>query len=134
MNKQNCIILVVVLVLVGLLGLFFVRQQPSSPPASAPAPEIPAEYQKIAEDAVNIVKSTLHVPADEVTVLSVQQVTWGDSSLGCPEPDQMYAQTATPGYLVTTQVSDQTQSVHMNENGKGLVCPSDQAQPPASTE
>lgn len=133
MSKQAWIILIVVIVVIAGLGLFFYNRQ-NETPASAPAPEIPAEYQDIAKQAVQIVASTLHVSPDEVTVVSVQKVTWSDASLGCPDPDMMYAQQLTPGYLVVTQVNGNTQNVHLNNKGKGLVCPDDRAKPPARIE
>ncbi len=136
-TRKIVIIVIVAAVVVVGAGLIVYQQQQATPPeqpASAPAPEIPAEYQDIANKATELVASTLHVPADEVTVLSVQSVTWRDASLGCPEPGNMYAQVLTPGYLVTTQVNGNTQQVHMNDKGKGLVCPPERAQPPYQTE
>ena len=146
MNNQNLVIAIIVIVVAVIVGLiFFMKPQPSETPASAPpapetpasaplAPEIPVEYQQIAEDATQIVAGALHVSPDEVTVLSVQKVTWSDASLGCPEPGMMYAQVLTPGYLVATQVNGATQNVHMNEKGQGTVCPPERARPPAQTE
>ena len=135
-RKIVIIVIVVAVVVIGAGVILFQRQQPAQPeqPASAPAPEIPAEYQDIANQAASLVASTLHVPVDEVTVLSVQQVTWADASLGCPEPGNMYAQVLTPGYLVTTQVNGNTQQVHMNDKGKGLVCPPERAKPPVESQ
>lgn len=136
MSKQTWIIIVVVAVIVVLIGLFFFMRPPAEQPASAPAPggEIPAELQPIAEKAAGIAASTFHVPVEEVTTTSVQPVTWSDSSLGCPEEGKMYSQKLTEGYLATVVVSGATHEVHMNANGQGLVCPPDQAKPPASTE
>ena len=138
-SKFVSIIIAVAVAAVGA-GLFVYQKQPSTTPdtpdmpAAAPAPQIPAEFQDVAERAADLVASTLHVSPDEVTVLSVQRVTWSDASLGCPEPGMMYAQVLTPGYLVTTQVNGQTQNVHMNDKGKGRICPPEQARPPAQTE
>jgi len=135
-SKIVSIIIAAAVATVGA-GLFVYQKQPSSRPempASAPAPEIPAAFQDVAERAADLVASTLHVSPDEVTVLSVKRVTWSDASLGCPEPGMMYAQVLTPGYLVTTQVNGQIQNVHMNERGKGRICPPEQARPPAQTE
>src|SRR5687768_5669873 len=40
----------------------------------------------------------------EVQVVQVQMQEWPDAALGCPEPDQSYAQVITAGYLVTVRV------------------------------
>ncbi len=142
MDTRKIVIILIVVALVAIgAGLFIYLRQPSvdqpeqpEQPASAPASGIPAEYQEIADQAVNLVASTLQVPVEEVTVLSVQAVTWSDTSLGCPEPGMMYAQVLTPGFLVTTEVQGKPQQVHMDAKGKGVVCPPERARPPAETE
>jgi hypothetical protein len=35
-----------------------------------------------------------------VVLRKVVPMTWPDAALGCPEPDRMYAQVLTPGYVV----------------------------------
>lgn len=117
---------------------------PSSSPTSHPA-ETPAgnampvatvspDLQPIAEKAQAILTQTLKVDPDAVTILSVQRVQWSDASLGCPQPGMMYAQAITPGYLVQAEVDGQTHEVHLNQQGKGLLCPPEQAKEPVSIE
>lgn len=36
----------------------------------------------------------------EIALQRVIPMTWPDASLGCPEPDRIYAQVLTPGYAV----------------------------------
>lgn len=90
----------------------------------------PAKYQQWADAAADIVAKELNVKTEDVMVQSVQHVTWPSAALGCPQPGQMYAEILTPGYLVQTQVQGQTHSVHMDEEGNGLVCPPEQEQQP----
>ena len=130
MNKATWIIIIVVIVLAAAAGLYFFNK-PAEPPAASP--NIPAELQPMAERAIGIAASTFHVKPEEITVLSIQPVTWANSSLGCPQEGQMYLQEEMPGYLATVEISGKTHSVHMNEKGQGVVCPPEQAQPPAST-
>lgn len=40
------------------------------------------------------------VPIDQIEVVSVEERTFNDSSLGCPEPGMMYTQVLTPGLIV----------------------------------
>lgn len=40
------------------------------------------------------------VPISEIVVESVEEVTFNDSSLGCPEPGMAYTQVLTPGQIV----------------------------------
>lgn len=48
----------------------------------------------------------------------VEEVTWPDSSLGCPEPGMMYAQVLTPGYRFKLQSGGKIFEYHA---GKGAV-------------
>ncbi len=41
----------------------------------------------------------------DVTVTGVEATVWPDASLGCPQPDQFYAQVETPGYIVSLDVA-----------------------------
>ncbi|HID34463.1 MAG TPA: hypothetical protein EYP25_07840 [Anaerolineae bacterium] len=137
MSNRSLLITILIVVVVIAAGAFLImrqQKQPAEMPASAPAPQIPPEFQKVAEDAVNIIVDELGVSPDAVTVISVQKVTWRDASLGCPAPGMMYAQVLTPGYLITAEVNGQTQNVHMNDQGKGAVCPPERAKPPLQTE
>lgn len=44
-----------------------------------------------------------NVEPDEVEIVSMTEKTFDDSSLGCPEPGQVYAQVITPGHIVMVQ-------------------------------
>jgi hypothetical protein len=48
----------------------------------------------------------LNIQAEQVTVVGLEEVTWPDASLGCPEPGKMYAQVLVPGYRVTRPSGD----------------------------
>jgi hypothetical protein len=48
----------------------------------------------------------------------IEEVTWPNSSLGCPEPGMMYAQVLTPGYRIKLQTSGKAFEYH---TGKGVV-------------
>jgi hypothetical protein len=41
--------------------------------------------------------------ADEIILVSTEEVEWGDTSLDCPHPDEMYAQMITPGYVIVLE-------------------------------
>jgi len=53
---------------------------------------------------------------------SVEEITWSDSSLGCPEPGKMYSQVLIPGYKFQLRGGGKIYQVHA---GKGTVkfCP-----------
>jgi hypothetical protein len=62
--------------------------------------------------------------AEEAQVRLVEQVDWPDSSLGCPQPDMMYAQVITPGYRVVLALGDQ-EYVYHTSTGRAVYCPQD---------
>ncbi len=103
-------------------------------PAEEKMPEatISPEMQPMADKATGILAEALTVSPENVTILEVQRVEWRDASLGCPKPGMMYAQVITPGYLIKAQVNGETQMLHMNEAGRGVVCPPDRAKQPYS--
>lgn len=51
----------------------------------------------LVDAAVEDLATRLDVPVDQVTVVSAEAVTWGDTSLGCPQPGMRYAQVVTDG-------------------------------------
>lgn len=55
------------------------------------------------DSAVADLADRLGVPADEITVVSAEAVTWGDTSLGCPQPGMRYAQVVTDGTKVVLE-------------------------------
>ena len=65
----------------------------------------------------------LGVPPETVQVVSVEPRNWPDTSLGCPQPDMLYAQVVTPGYLVLVDVSGERIEYHTDERGTIVRCP-----------
>ena len=52
---------------------------------------------------------------------STEQVDWPDASLGCPQPDQTYAQVVTPGFRMAFSFEGETYAVHTNTDGSQVV-------------
>ena len=57
----------------------------------------------------------LAVPPDQIQVVSVDEVEWRDSSLGVPQPGQMYAQVITPGYRIILQAQGKRYRYHSDQ-------------------
>jgi hypothetical protein len=93
--------------------------EPRVVPAVAGTPVAPGETAwlttAIAED--------LGVPPETVQVVSVEPRNWPDTSLGCPQPDMLYAQVVTPGYLVLVDVSGKRIEYHADERSTVVRCP-----------
>jgi hypothetical protein len=61
----------------------------------------------------------LKVPERSIELAGpVEEVTWPDASLGCPEPGMLYAQVLTPGYRFKLQSSGKLYDYHA---GGGVV-------------
>jgi hypothetical protein len=72
---------------------------------------------------VAAIAQDLEVPVDSVQVLMAEPRDWPDSSLGCPQPDMLYAQMVTPGFLVQVEVSGEEIEYHTDERGSVVRCP-----------
>ncbi len=64
----------------------------------------------------------LGVPVDEITLVSSEEVTWPDSSLGCPQPGMMYAQVLTSGSRITLSAGGRTYEYHSGGQRAPFLC------------
>jgi hypothetical protein len=80
-------------------------EPPASDPASLAPPSAPDGLPDQAWAAIVAdLQARLGDAAAAVTVVSAEQVTWPDGSLGCPKPGQMYTQALVDGYQVVVEV------------------------------
>jgi hypothetical protein len=77
----------------------------------------------VAATLIAAIAEDLGVPSETVKVISMEPRNWPDSSLGCPQPDMLYAQVVTPGYLVVVDVSGERIEYHTDERGTVVRCP-----------
>ena len=101
---------------------------PLSPTATAEATALPmptsegAPPENTAVTAAQVMFAESHgVEAGAVRVISLEAVDWPDTSLGCPRPDQMYAQVIVPGYRVVLEANGQRGEIHTDATGGQLV-------------
>ena len=64
---------------------FDLRKKPESP---------------LIEEAKADLAHRLDIAVEQIQVLTVASRQWPDASLGCPQPDMMYAQVITPGFQI----------------------------------
>ena len=62
--------------------------------------------------AVDDLATRLGIDASDVTVVEARAVTWGDSSLGCPEPGVQYLQRLVDGALVVLEAGGRRYEYH----------------------
>ena len=96
-----------------------VREAGSAESDSAPAGfRPPCEV----EAAARLFLSTeLNLERTAPDLLSAEKVDWTDSSLGCPDPDKVYAQAIVPGFSLVFKLNGDTYEVHSNQDGSALA-------------
>lgn len=63
------------------------------------------QSQKFHEElAISDLSNKLNIAKDIIKVVEVEPVEFSDTSLGCPERNNMYAQVITPGFIVNLEV------------------------------
>lgn len=64
-----------------------------------------------------------------IEVVEMRDVTWGDTSLGCPRPGMAYTQTLVNGSLIRLRAADRDYYYHSGAGRKPFYCAS--PRPPA---
>lgn len=95
------------------------------PTMPAPPTEDSAAGQ-VAESARSQLADRLSVDPAAIDVLKAEHVTWPDTSLGCPEPGQMYAQMLVEGYRVVLDHDSRVWVYHAGSDRQPFLCPSDE--------
>lgn len=92
----------------------------ASPPASSAGADGPAK------DAVEAAKAALAqrigVAPDQIGVVAAEPAEWRDSSLGCPQPGQVYLQVIVPGYRVVLEAQGQRYEYHTDGGKRAVTC------------
>jgi hypothetical protein len=85
-----------------------------------PGNELPLVAPAIADLA-----GRLGVSPGDIEVVSAEEVTWPDGSLGCPEPGMSYTQALVNGAKVVLRYEDRVYVYHAGADAKPFLCPSD---------
>lgn len=62
--------------------------------------------------AQRLVADQLDLPARRVRLVDVQPITWDDTSLGCPAPNQSYEAATVDGYRIVLTTGDEFHLYH----------------------
>jgi hypothetical protein len=111
---------------------------PLGPPVSAQGPNDRIDPLPGTETLVAQAKGMLaemlgpQVIADQIALVAMEAQEWGDSSLGCPQPGQAYAQVITPGYEIILEMDGRPYTYHTDMGNTVVPCFEEgQAQPGA---
>jgi hypothetical protein len=89
----------------------------TQPPSSGPStPTGPVDQAKAD------LARRLAVPVAEVRLVSSTEVTWPDSSLGCPEPGMHYAQVLTNGTRIILSAAGKQYEYHSGPRRAPFLC------------
>jgi hypothetical protein len=91
-------------------------------PASGATLVVPPEAAAAVEAALTDAASHLGVSRDMLRLGQVQPRDWPDSSLGCPQPGQLYSQVVTPGFLVTIASGGHQLEYHTDSRSRVTLC------------
>jgi len=82
--------------------------------------------------AIDDLAAHLNIPAEQITVVHLEGVTWPDTSLGCPKPGEFYAQVLVHGYKVILEAAGHRYEYHTDMTGR-VIRVTDQAATGADT-
>lgn len=119
--------IVLVLVALGGCGDEATPAGPSSP--SSPPETTVTQSAGPAGVAVADLAKRLSVDAGQIKVVSVDEVTWSDASLGCPKPGMMYAQVLVDGTRIVLEANGKRYEYHSGQGRAPFFC--ENPSPPA---
>lgn len=88
-------------------------------PWSPPTPT--ADSSAASNAAQEALAVRLGVAASQIKVLSVEEVMWSNTSIGCPEPDKQYSDVIVPGFRIILEYEGRRYEYHTNEDGTMVV-------------
>lgn len=80
------------------------------------------EAEPIVLQAKQDLAKQLTISVDQISLVEVQEVTWSDSSLGCPQPGMMYTQALVDGYLIRLRAAGKIYEYHSGGNRPPFLC------------
>lgn len=130
------------LAIVGMLASVAVMQSacgptatetlsPVNPPSNSEGGETNPRVATLVDQAKEDLSQSLGIPVDEIRLVSVEEVEWRDSSLGCPQPGSASLTVITPGYLILLEAEGDVYEYH--SDGERVVTCED-PQPPLKEE
>jgi putative hemolysin len=80
----------------------------------------PAVQKQVVGAAQALLAKKLNVKASQISLVSIAPVSWPDSCLGLPGPQEMCAQMITDGFKVVLSVNGQNYTLHTDQTGQNI--------------
>ncbi|HRN70958.1 MAG TPA: hypothetical protein PLS49_07305 [Candidatus Woesebacteria bacterium] len=140
MKKENIFLVLGIVTIIGFFALaFYYMRLPPEPEQTAltPTPSIQMDpdnfnpnYGNLTEDQIQIadmaigklLNSVEGITPAMVIVKDVSAQDFNDASLGCPKPEEMYAQVITPGYQVLLEVQGTEYDYRLTDQDNVILC------------
>ena len=84
----------------------------------------------ILERLLELVSDDSGAARDDVVIERAESVAWGDTSLGCPQPNRDYLQRIVQGYWVVLHAGGQEYDYRVDQNGREYRCTGSTRQAP----
>jgi hypothetical protein len=91
-------------------------------PREMPKPGVPDPLIPLVTTVSQDLASRLDIDIGEITLVETEAIDWRDSSLGCPEPGQMYLMVITPGYRIVLEANDKPYEYHTDNQDNFVYC------------
>ena len=117
----------VVIALVTACGAESAEQGTEGPTTSLSSPESTTTDlggdMSLVDAAIADLATRIVVPETEIEVLSEEDVTWPDGSLGCPEPGKSYTQALVEGGRIVLGHDETVYVYHFGGDRGPFLCP-----------
>lgn len=99
----------------------------TEPPLGSTVPatlsdDSPTSVDRLRQSAANDLAERLGLAPEVVEIVDVEEVTWRDASLGCPQKDFSYAQVLTPGTRITLRADGINFEYHAGSGRDPFYC------------
>jgi hypothetical protein len=94
-----------------------------TPAPTATQVEVQDEAEGVVRQAREDLAQRIGMDTDRIRLVTVEEMEWSDSSLGCPSPGMMYAQVVTPGFRVRFEAGRQEYEYHTDAAQLIVLCP-----------
>ncbi|BAN00351.1 hypothetical protein [Ilumatobacter coccineus] len=94
----------------------------AAPTSSAPPATSAPRGSAMIDVAVADMAQRRGIDADSITVVSSQDVTWRDGSIGCPRKDMSYTMALVPGTRIVLEAGEYRDVYHSGNGGDPFYC------------
>jgi hypothetical protein len=96
-------------------------EQPADGDANGPAAPVEAKLSTVSKAMADLAER-LAIAREEITVVSVEEVTWPNGAVGCPQPGFTYPQVLVSGQRIILEVAGEKYQYNAGTAGEPRYC------------